>query len=392
MNSSSLHFSSSTHSHSELVAPPVSIAIPTYNEVKNIERVVRVFLATAYNNLVGIYIADGGSTDGTQEIVKRLSLEDPRVHLLHNPLKLQAAGLNLILEQCNGDIFLRADAHSDYAPDYVERCVEALLHSKSLNVGGAQRFVAQNAFQAGIALAAKSWIGSGGAKYRDPNYDGYAETVYLGCFWREALLKLSGYNLDASANEDSELNLRLLEISQKRFFDTSQVTNQDAELNLRLYETSNQAIYISSKIRVWYYPRKSWRALANQYFKYGRGRYLTSTKHILRKQIRGILPFACLSTLIASILVSFFLQSLRLPITLLIAFSFLLIFTESLRVSLQPRRIFASEIWRGDVDKLPSLIKRWLYCGIVLLTMPIAHSCGYGYQVFRRRILGVKGW
>ena len=126
--------------------PTVTVAIPTYNESVNIEHLLRFFLSTEDPNLIEIFVADGGSTDGTQDIVKKLSLADQRVKLLHNPLKIQSAGKNLILQECTGDIFLIADAHSDYAPDYIEKCVEALLQSEALNVGGAQRFVAKNPF------------------------------------------------------------------------------------------------------------------------------------------------------------------------------------------------------------------------------------------------------
>jgi len=371
--------------------PSVTIAIPTYNEVADISRVVQGFLSTQYPNLIEVFIADGGSNDGTQEIIQQISLEDPRVKLLHNPLKLQACGLNIILSQCQGDIFLRADAHSEYSPDYVERCVEALLKSQSLNAGGAQRFVAQNAFQAGIALAVRSRLGSGGAKYRDPTYSGYAETVYLGCFWRKVLLELTGYD-SKSTNEDSELNLRLFDKLSKAAFDISQVTNQDAELNLKLLDSTDRAIYISSKVRVWYYPRKNWKALWVQYFKYGRGRYLTSTKHTDRKQLRGTLPFIALSILIGLVSVSFIFPFLDLPIVVLITLGFMLIVVESSRITLKFRKTFASEIWRGNEGNIPSLLSRLLYCGIVLTTMPIAHSCGYSYQIFRRKALGIKDW
>ncbi|MFM5942130.1 MAG: glycosyltransferase family 2 protein, partial [Dolichospermum sp.] len=104
---------------------------------------------------------------------------------------------------------MRLDAHCEYAPDYLEQSVEALLKSGAMNAGGAQCFVAKNSFQAGVALATKSFLGSGGAKYRNPNYDGYADTVFLGCFWRKDLLEMSGYSV--ARNEDAELNLRLIE-------------------------------------------------------------------------------------------------------------------------------------------------------------------------------------
>ncbi|MFM5997890.1 MAG: glycosyltransferase, partial [Dolichospermum sp.] len=42
---------------------------------------VKEFLSTAYPNLIEVFVADGGSTDGTQDIVKNLALEDARVRL-----------------------------------------------------------------------------------------------------------------------------------------------------------------------------------------------------------------------------------------------------------------------------------------------------------------------
>ncbi|MEO1465195.1 MAG: glycosyltransferase [Cyanobacteria bacterium J06633_1] len=175
--------------------PSVSIIIPTYNEIDNIEAVVNKFLASKYPHLLEIIIVDGASTDGTSDKVRHLSQIYPKIKLLENPRRIQSAALNIALEACEGDIFLRADAHCNYAPDYVEQCVMALQKSQAANVGGAQRFVAANTFQAGVSLASRSLLGSGGAKYRNPNYDGYAETVFLGCFWRRSLAEVGGYEV-----------------------------------------------------------------------------------------------------------------------------------------------------------------------------------------------------
>jgi succinoglycan biosynthesis protein ExoA len=368
--------------------PSISIAIPVYNEALDIERVVKGFLSTSYPNLIEILISDGGSTDGSQEIVKRISAEDSRVKLLHNPLKIQSAGLNLILQQCNGDVFLRADAHSDYSPDYIERCIEALQESCALNVGGAQRFVAKTPFQASVALASRSLIGNGGAKYRDPNYNGYADTVYLGCFWKKAILGVAGYSANSFVNEDAELNLRLSDVA----FDLSQVTNQDAELNQRLLNQDTKAVYISSKIQAWYYPRTTWKTLWTQYFKYGRGRCLTVKKHTNRGQIRGKLPFLVISTVLVLLTIDQFVPSLNLPIEQVIILGLLLPFLESLRLTLKFSKNFSSEFWRGSEQEIPSYLSRWLFCAIALLTMPIAHFSGYAYQLVRQKLLRVEGW
>ncbi len=353
--------------------PTVSIAIPTYNEAEHIEQIIRNFLQPHHPNVIEILVADGGSDDGTRDIVKNLSLIDSRVKLLHNPLKIQSGGLNVALAASTGDIFLRADAHCDYAPDYVEKCVAALQNSQADNVGGAQRFVAKNTFQAAIAVATQSWLGSGGAKYRDPKYTGYAETVFLGCFWRKALL---------AVDNSSPLNV----------FDVSQITNQDAELNQKLLDNNPQAIYISSEIKVWYYPRKNWQALWKQYFKYGRGRYLTNTKHPERAQLRGKLPFIFVFTMGLLLVFDLFFFPVNLYIKEICLIGLYLILVESLRINLKLDRDFGTKFWRGNIKKIPSFLSRWLGCALVMITLPLAHFSGYGYQICRAKILRIKGW
>jgi succinoglycan biosynthesis protein ExoA len=371
------------NSSSKSIFPSVSIAIPTYNESTNIERIIREFLSTQYPNLIEILVADGGSTDGTQDIINGLALQDSRVKLLHNPLKIQSAALNIMIEKSTGDIFLRADAHSDYAPNYIEKCVEALLKSKALNVGGAQRFVAKTEFQAGVALASKSFFGSGGAKYRNPNYDGYADTVYLGCFWRSVLLKISGYDSNAYHNEDAELNMRLHRLA----FDNSQITDQDAEQNQKLLSKSNCTIYVSSDICVWYYPRNNWQSLFIQYFKYGKGRYLTTTKHKNQFQLRGKLPFLVIFNAIILLLMDLSFPGLALPTMELTPFVLILLFIESLRVTKKFAHTFASEMWRGNQQQIPSVLSRCFFCSVTLMTIPIAHFSGFAYQMFQHKIL-----
>ncbi len=349
--------------------PSVSIAIPALNEAAHIERLIRGFLAARYPNLTEIIVADGGSTDGTQEIVKSISDADPRVELIHNSQTIQAAGLNLILERASGDVFLRADAHCRYAEDYVERCVDTLLQTEAINVGGAQRFVAESAFQAGVALASRSPLGSGGACYRDPDFDGNVEAVYLGCFWRRAVLEVGGYSLKAT-NEDAELNLRLLE----RFS-----VGKDGD------SSSRGALYTSSAIKVWYYPRKSGWELCRQYFRYGRGRCQTVLAHPASSPLRGVLPFLFLSGVGLMVLADLLLLSGWLHTRELVLAGLALPFLEGLRVALRGRGSFETEFWRGT-GKAPSLSSRAFTCGAVLLTQPVAHFLGFGYQALQAAV------
>lgn len=369
----------------------VCIAIPALNEERSISSVLTSLIdGSNILKLNQVLVADGGSVDRTRIVIQGMASNDSRIQIIENPKKIQSHGLNEILRHCTADIFLRADAHCIYANDYVERCVQALLTSGARNVGGCQRFVANSIFTSGISIAACSFFGNGGAKYRDPTYTGYADTVFLGCFWTEDLKALGGYDTDSPTNEDSELNRRMHEA-----FSTEQVTNQDAELNARLdARQPGSAIYISSDIRVWYFPRDSARKLWVQYFRYGRGRCQTLIKH-RSIPLRSITPTLALTLLLTWFLIDLFVY---LPgqiwVTIgLLGLSISIILAESARCLWRLRGgAFERDIWRGAPDKVPSLVSRWLATSVALMIMPVAHSFGMLYQSFRRGILRVQGW
>lgn len=259
--------------------PSVTIAIPTFNEETNIARVLQGFLNSGYKNIVQILVADGGSSDKTREIVAEFSAKDARISLVPNPDKIQALGLNRALESAQGEIFLRADAHTIYGDDYVEKCVHALVESKAINAGGAQRFIYKNVIQAGIALGSVSLFGSGMADYRRFNRDTFTDTVYLGCFVTEDLRNLGGYR-----------NLAI---------------NEDYDLNTRIRKQNPKGVFLSKEIKAFYYPRNSFSALFKQYFGYGRNKRKTS-KENRDYSIRSLVPpFVFLGVFISVIVDAF---------------------------------------------------------------------------------------
>jgi glycosyltransferase involved in cell wall biosynthesis len=346
--------------------PSLTVAIPAYNEEEYIEDVIKGFLGQNFDGLKEILVADGGSSDKTIEIVNRLSVQDPRVKLFINPKRKQSYGLNILLRKATGDIFLRADCHCIYGKDYIYNCVRSLLASKALNVGGAQRFVAIDSFQSGVCLASRSILGNGSAKYRDPNYSGYADTVFLGCFWRKDLVEIGGYSEKATTNEDAELNLRLL-------------------------ENNPQAVYVSSQIKVWYYPRSTPRGLWTQYFKYGRGRYITNSTHGGKSPVRTKIPALVFSLLIFGSLFTAF-QLDFISILIIPSIVVLLLLFESLRITIKYRNDFAHLFWRGSETGHPSFVSRLFYCFIALLIMPISYVFGGIFQMIRHRLFGIDGW
>lgn len=248
----------------------VTIAMPCLDEERFIETCVRSVLAQDYPaDRLELLVADGGSTDATRAILARLSIEDPRIHMIDNPERIQAAGMNEIIRRARGEVIVRMDVHCEYAPDYVRKCIDALERTGADNVGGAQRARATSLFQRALCAALDSPLGVGGARYRSADNDGFVDTVFLGAFRRRVFEQIGLYDPHAITNEDAELNQRIIDAGGK--------------------------VYLSRDIVVHYHPRESFRALAKQYYKYGRGRARTLLKHGKFLSIRPAIPFLMVS-------------------------------------------------------------------------------------------------
>jgi succinoglycan biosynthesis protein ExoA len=246
--------------------PFVTLAVPCLNEAHHIEACLDTIFHQEYPaDRFEVLVADGGSTDGTREILARAAAREPRLKVIDNPRRVQAAGLNEILAVARGEVIVRMDVHCEYASSYVRACVDVLERTGADNVGGAQRARAQTRFQKALCAALTSPLGIGGARYRDEKAEGFVDTVFLGAFKRRVFETVGLY-------------------------DPAAITNEDAELNQRLRAAGGR-VYLSRDVVVHYYPRTSLPALAKQYFKYGRGRARTVLKTRQWPGFRPILPF-----------------------------------------------------------------------------------------------------
>lgn len=231
-----------------------------------VERCLRSVLEQDYpSTRFEILVADGGSNDGTRTILERLSREDARIRMIDNPERLQAPGMNAMIRQARGEIIIRMDVHCEYSPDYVRKCVAWLQRTGAENVGGAQRARPRTPFQRALCTALTSPLGVGGACYRSPDKEGWVDTVFLGAFPRRVFETVGLY-------------------------DPKAVTNEDADLNQRILATGGR-VYLSREIVVHYEPRGSLKALAKQYYRYGRGRARTAVKQRGCPSWRSVLPF-----------------------------------------------------------------------------------------------------
>lgn len=243
----------------------VSIVVPCRNEVGHVDLFVASLLGQELGGIdYEVLIADGMSDDGTREKLADCATQYPWLRVIDNPEQIVSTGLNRAIRAARGEFILRMDLHTEYAPDYVRRCLEVLNETGADNAGGPARTKAEGLAGRAIAAAYHSRFACGGARFHDVDYEGPADTVPYGC-WRRSLFERMG------------------------LFDEALVRNQDDEFNLRILRSGGK-IWQSPRIVSWYKPRHTLRALFRQYFQYGFWKIPVIRKHHLPASWRHLIP------------------------------------------------------------------------------------------------------
>jgi succinoglycan biosynthesis protein ExoA len=244
--------------------PPVSVIMPVLNEERHLESAVEHVLAQAYPGEIQVVLAVGPSKDRTQEVADALAAADPRVRAVPNPTGRTPAALNAALQAASNPVIARVDGHAMLPDDYLRVAVETLESTGAENVGGIMAAEGVTAFEQAVARAMTSRFGVGNAAFHTGGQAGPADTVYLGVFRREALDRVGGYDEDYTRAQDWEMNHRI--------------------------RSSGGLIWFEPRMRVSYRPRPNLKALARQYFDYGRWRRVVARQHKGTINLRYLAP------------------------------------------------------------------------------------------------------
>jgi succinoglycan biosynthesis protein ExoA len=244
----------------------VLVVIPCLNEEAHLPGLLGQLLTE--NPEATIVVADGGSNDGSRDIVRGLAAVHPRLQLLDNPRRIQSAGVNLAASRF-GDRhrwLVRIDAHCDYPAGYVAGLVATAEAQGATSVVVPMRTAGKTWFQRAVAVAQNSVLGNGGSPHRNIGIGCWVDHGHHALFDLALYRSVGGYDEGFSHNEDAELDFRLL--------------------------SAGGRIWLEPDLAVTYYPRRALRPLLRQYFAYGRGRAKFRRRHGAAMKARQMVPLA----------------------------------------------------------------------------------------------------
>ncbi len=232
---------------------PVSVILPVLNEGRYLEVTVGAITSQNHDGPLEIVLALGPSRDNTNQIAEKLAEKDLRIILVDNPTGKTADALNRAITASKYPVIVRVDGHSILPNGYIREAVATLARTGAVNVGGIMAARGETLFECAVAVAMRSKFGVGDASFHVGGVEGPADTVYLGVFLRSAVTAINS-------------------------FDPRFIRAQDWELNYRLRERGG-LVYFNPRLEVTYRPRPNIRALAKQYFEYGRWRREVARSH-----------------------------------------------------------------------------------------------------------------
>lgn len=286
---------------------PVSVVVTCLNEAGSIGPCLQSLLGQHYDHYE-IVVVDGGSGDGTLEIIQELAATDQRLHCLVERKQGTAAGRNAGIRAARHALIAFTDADCIVPPDWLTTLVMGLME-------------AQRGDPAVVA--------AGGGNIVPPDAPPFVQAIgiALDCF-AGSFTSVQGRRYPISMGVPSLATLNVLyqkdALTLVQGFDESLASEaEDADLNFRLIVQGKKLVFLSH-VTVHHHFRATPRDWARNMRRYGRGRARLLKRHPTMRHPQFLLPPAFLLAMavipLGFVHPVFFLPALYVPLILLYAF------------------------------------------------------------------------
>lgn len=233
--------------------PRVSVVVPMLDEIDAIGECLDAFARQSYPlDHLEILVVDGGSSDGSRELVLERAATEPWIRLVENPDRRASAAFNRGTEAATGEVICLFSAHGVPDADYVRASVDALAQTGADGVGGRYLHEGFDPVSNAIGLAMVSPVGMA-SPHRFARVRKDVDTISHPAYLAESVRRVGRFDEGLQRNSDYELNHRMLDQGMRLVFDPG--------------------------VRSIYRPRRSLGALARQFWWYGRWKERVVRRH-----------------------------------------------------------------------------------------------------------------
>lgn len=266
----------------------VSVIMPVLNERSQIERTVSSILNQRTSGFeLECFLIDGGSRDGTLEVLYRFSNEAAHVKVIENPSGSTPAAFNMGLRCAGGEYVCILGAHAEYPPDYIATCLEELKSHGATGCSGVLLTVpATTTLTARLAAwcLGHRFACSGSSVRTHPG--GFVDTVAYPVMRKQALIEAGSYNENLLRNQDNDMNQRL--------------------------RAQGHTLYLTARTHACYVARHGVTSLLRYAYSSGRWNAITLGENVAAMSLRHFVPFIFV-VVVAALVVSLLSTKSQIP-------------------------------------------------------------------------------
>lgn len=330
--------------------PSVSIIIPVKNGEKNIKKCIVSLEQSDYPRIkYEIIIVDGGSTDSTVDIIKKLQKDYGNIRLIQAEGANTSLGRNIGVKEASGTIIINFSGHATSEKNFIKVLSNKLQSSDNdvAGVGCRDKIPAdQTSFIAKSIDCIVNTVLGGTMMHQHAKIEGekFVDSISFTAYKKEIFRKIGYFNPVLPSGDDAEFNLRLRKSGYKLLY------------------TPDTTVYR--------YRRETIRGFLKQMFNYGRVRMQIIKQYPESLRFPYVIPILFVGYLLISPVIIFINNTIILNIFLLgalIYISILLLF--SIKISF--------------LKKEPKFI---IICPLLYVIQHCAYGLGLLLGIFRKKI------
>ncbi|THJ64969.1 glycosyltransferase [Arthrobacter echini] len=142
---------------SDRETPVISIVMPAWNRAPVIEEAINSVRRQTLEAWE-LIVVDDGSTDGTQDVVRALAEEEPRIHLVEADHQGVCAARNRGIDEARGELLAFLDTDNVWRPTFLHNMYAGLLHSGGRAAYSAARMLNEREEYTGQVITAEKLL------------------------------------------------------------------------------------------------------------------------------------------------------------------------------------------------------------------------------------------